>query len=253
MKKIVSFVLAFQLISGAYADPQEETNPPATHSKILLGMTTGFSLTQLAQPKMEATINGVKYVLSPVSTWKNNAFLALLIGAEFPLQNEWKWQPILEYRLPTSYTVGGELDRQATRAHYPTAYRYDITTSQLMLETKCLRLVSERYYPYALFGLGSSFNQLSHFEQTSRPGDPPADISFSSNSQISLTYVLGVGVDIALLKDRLRLGLGYRFADFGSVKSGAFHYNYPPNNTFKPLGQNHLLNQEFLLQLTGFI
>ena len=46
-------------------------------------------------------------------------------------------------------------------------YQYNITSRQLLAESKLLFNWHERYHPYALMGLGEAFNKASSYQTTS--------------------------------------------------------------------------------------
>jgi len=59
--------------------------------------------------------------------------------------------------------------------------------------------------------------------------------------------MVGTGVDVDII-DHLRLGLGYRFTDFGAADLGNASYNGAPVSG--TLTQSNLYANEFLAQLT---
>lgn len=101
------------------------------------------------------------------------------------------------------------------------AYSYKVQHKRAMLEGKFL--TSFRGYrmlhPYVSWGLGAAFNKASNYQETPLILGAIPTLPFSNNTQTSLAWGLGLGVDYSINR-HVRFGAGYQFADLGSVSLG---------------------------------
>lgn len=96
-----------------------------------------------------------------------------------------------------------------------------------------------------MLGLGTSYNTSSHW----RTDVPTTKFTraYYDNTQSSFSYAIGTGIDFALDK-HFRLGIGYRFTDFGQSTLGQGRIN--AISVTGALSQNHLYANELLGQVT---
>ena len=101
------------------------------------------------------------------------------------------------------------------------SYNYKIQHSRVMAEGKFLTTVgaTPALHPYLSWGLGAAFNEATGYQETALIPGAVATAPFANNTQVSLTWALGVGVDYEI-NAHWRLGMGYQFADLGSVSLG---------------------------------
>ena len=128
-------------------------------------------------------------------------------------------------------------------------YQYDIQSRQLLLEGKLL-YHWQRYHPYLSAGMGASWNTSLNYNVNIQPAFTTFSNQFANNMQTSFSYLVGLGVDVDLT-DALRLGLGYRFTDFGSAKTGTSTID--TLMTTNTLAQSHIYANEILIQLSAFV
>lgn len=252
-KKLLFLVLVCPFLKEAYADisyqSYDEKGPKAYLPHFVLGLSGGIGSTSLKQNAItDLKRDSVDYDFNPISGSKTKPVIGLFIGGEMSLGLSWLWQFGLQYQLPNSSSVKGDLKYNVAGDEL-TTYGYHLTTSQLLLQTKFLYKVGERFEPYALLGVGPAFNRFSHFEAPTKEvlNEPPF---FPDASSTSLSYAVGLGSEIEVIKNHLRIGFSYRFSDLGSVKSGAESGGDP---SFGTLGQKHLPTHQFLVELTGLI
>lgn len=168
-------------------------------------------------------------------------------GSEWAFHPKWALQLGLGYNQAWNFRAKGSLlqgaDIQSADQY---SYHYDILTRQLLVESKLLYGYKERYHPYALLGLGAAFNTANDYG-TNVPPFLTFTRQYQNNTQTSFTYNVGAGIDVDIL-DHLRLGLGYRFADFGQFKLG--NASIDTTNVSGTFSQTHLYASEILAQLT---
>jgi opacity protein-like surface antigen len=174
------------------------------------------------------------------------AFDAFL-GTEWTFLPQWALQLGLDYNQAWDFRAEGSLVQGADiQSEDQYSYHYDILTRQLLVESKILYRYKERFHPYLLLGIGASFNEASNYN-TNVPSFLTFTRQYQDNTETSFTYNVGVGVDVDIAK-HFRLGLGYRFADFGQVKLGSASIDTTQVNG--TLSQPHLYASEIIAQFT---
>ena len=168
------------------------------------------------------------------------------VGVELNVFPQWALQLGIDYNQPLSFTSNGNVTQGINVLTSQTyAYNYNVVVQQLMGQGKLLYTVANRYHPYLTGGLGVSFNKASGFSVNT--SNLVLSRSYEDNTRDSFTYMVGTGVDVDII-DHLRLGVGYRFTDFGVTDLGGASYaNAPVTGT---LTQSNLYANEFLAQLT---
>lgn len=169
------------------------------------------------------------------------------IGTEMQFKRDWRIQLGVGYYQPGAFKQTGLLTQGPTQESsdiFP--YSFRTLSRQLLLESKIMFNPSPRYHPYFSVGLGAAFN-TDYAYQIPYPIFMLFTPLFASQTNTTFSYSLGMGVDVDLMTC-LRLGLGYRFADFGKneLSPGVIDVT-PITNT---LQQSHLYSQILLVQLT---
>ncbi len=169
------------------------------------------------------------------------------VGAEKEFSQKFYLQLGFDFNQEQPFSAEGSFvqgaDAQSADTYH---YSYRIITRQLLAEGKLLYPVKKRWYPYLLVGLGASFNNSYHY-RTDVPPLLTLTRTYSNNSTTSFSYAVGVGVDVDVIS-HLRLGLGYRFTDFGKASLG--QGNIDGTEVSGTLTQSHLYTNEVLAQLT---
>ncbi|MES2217102.1 MAG: porin family protein [Pseudomonadota bacterium] len=169
------------------------------------------------------------------------------LGAEISLYPLWSLQSGISYYQPSAFHANGTLI-QGTDIDSQNQYQYEylIQSYQLLFENKLL-YHWQRYFPYITAGLGAAWNNVGSFQADIQPPFTTFSNQFQSHNNTSFSYLLGFGVDVAVT-DNLRLGIGYRFTDFGAANTGTAVL--AQTNTNYTLNQSHLYSNEILGQLT---
>ena len=169
------------------------------------------------------------------------------IGGEWALCDNWLLQTGLGYDIATSYRVNSTLTQGAdVQSQNVYAYHYQLMNQQLMAEAKLLYKFMDRYHPYAMLGLGASFNSVYNFS-TNVPPFLSFTRDFKNYLNTSFTYSFSVGVDMDVTQN-VRVGLGYRFADLGNAASGGSSIN--STYVSGSLSQSHMYVNQVLAQIT---
>ena len=137
-------------------------------------------------------------------------------------------------------------------------YQYHLSTQQAMGTAKFFSIVKvpklkdRNLYPYFSVGLGAAFNKANQFTtSTLETGSINLTPTFASSSNTNFSYNLGVGIEMEVI-EHLRLGLGYRYSNFGKVALGQGvvsynQYRYPANYV---LGVSNAYANQLLAGLT---
>ena len=182
---------------------------------------------------------------------KTRAVYGGSIGKEFELRPRWDLQVAIAYYQTAPFTAKGIVNQGVTpAASNDLEYHYDVVSRQLLVEGKLLMDWRKRWYPYISLGIGAAFNKAKNYEVDVLP---PLTLSpvFDDETKTSFTYNVGAGVDYSIT-ERLRLGVGYRFTDWGRVGLGEGEIG-TPGHFFpvpKTLSQSHVYAQEVIAQLS---
>lgn len=187
------------------------------------------------------------YQYSVNHTTQSSALGDVFLGLEWQFQPMWALQMGLGYQQASPFLAKGSYIQGAdVRSQNTYFYDYGILIRQLLIEGKLLYSFKERYHPYVLGGIGSSFNKAYSYNT-----DVPINLAFtriySNNASSSFTYIVGVGLDYDVISS-FRLGIGYRFTDVGNIKLGSAVIDTTPVNG--TLSQSHLYANEILIQAT---
>ncbi|MFA6038182.1 MAG: outer membrane beta-barrel protein [Legionellales bacterium] len=174
----------------------------------------------------------------------------LFLGGESEIADDFALQLGVSYYQTASYDADGTLAQgfnSNSMAYYD--YNYEIIARQILIESKLLTQWHEDYRPYISLGLGAGINTAQEFSIDYLPSMAMTHI-YEDHTTTSFTYNVGIGVDVDLT-DYLRLGVGYRFTDFGQVELGQGAYDqFEPTSISETLTQDHFYVQEILVQLT---
>lgn len=129
-------------------------------------------------------------------------------------------------------------------------YSYNIHHSRVMFSSKLLTTMPryESLHPYFSWELGTAYNRASNYGET-----PLIDLAipmapFTDYRKSSFAWGLGVGFDYNL-NEHIRAGVGYQFANLGSVSLGVT----PSESTRQTLGSAHLYTNQLRFQLTFLV
>lgn len=188
------------------------------------------------------------YQYSPSHETQTEWMGSLLFGGELVVNASWLVQPGVEFYQTGKFPVMGTfLQGSSVQSQDQFTYKYDIQASQVMADAK---LLYRPYWihPYIQGGIGASFNQATNYS-TNVPPFLTFTRKYENTSTWSFAYVVGAGFD-ADLTESIRLGLGYRFTNAGTVKLEDEIDTTEVSGTLK---QSHFNINELMLQLTFLI
>jgi opacity protein-like surface antigen len=176
------------------------------------------------------------------------ALMSIFLGDEWEIaERNWLMQGGLEFTWQPGFNVNGRLTQGAQVVSQNIyTYKYNITTRQFLFDGKILYTYRQIFHPYIFGGIGASVNEASDY-RTNVPPDLTFTKEYQSKNTTSFSYALGFGVEIDI-HYKVRLGLGYRFTNFGQVSLGSAAID----GTSVPgtLSQNHLYANQLIAQLT---
>jgi len=112
-------------------------------------------------------------------------------------------------------TVGIEPQTETTYR-----YNYNFQTQQILGTLRLFATTYERFHPYGEIGLGAAFNHAGQYKATTtETGSINLTPLFATQNQTQFSYSLGLGVETQLYT-KIRVGLGYRYSNFGSSSLG---------------------------------
>ncbi|RUR07931.1 porin family protein [Legionella sp. km772] len=176
------------------------------------------------------------------------------LAMEFGLNQNWLLQSGFSYYQPTLFHPQGMVAQGIDALSVDNfSYQYEIQARQVLFENKLLYNLSYKagaFHPYASVGIGLGINSSSNYRVNITPPFTTFSNQFTNGSDSAFSYRVGLGVDYDLTT-KLRIGIGYRFADFGKTKLGNAFIDQVP--TFNNLSQAHLYTNEVLGQFTFLI
>jgi opacity protein-like surface antigen len=188
---------------------------------------------------------------------KNSGFVGAFIGFELPLScTNLATQAGVEYDYfgPVNINGAHSVGIEAATAT-PYNYHYHLQSQQVLAVAKLLYMNNRIYHPYLSIGLGAAFNRAYGFSATtSQTGSINIAPTFTANVQSAFSYNLSLGVDVDVVSN-VRLGLAYRFSDFGrsSLGKGQVAYNDYQSAVPFSLSNAHTYVNQLLLEVTYLI
>jgi len=187
------------------------------------------------------------FVYTPESGSQTKGLFEVFLGGEFNVLSGWLVQGGAAYAQAGRYNTHGILTQGVdTQSADQYTYQFNTVVHQVLAQVKVMKHGNHKFYPYVLLGLGASFQDTSSFS-TSVPSFLSFTRAYADNTIGSFSYQVGVGIDFDLAK-HVRLGVGYRFADFGETSLGSASINNTPVSG--RLGQSHIYANEAIAQLT---
>jgi opacity protein-like surface antigen len=259
MKKIGLLLTGLMIATSAHAAEQrayDERGPRVFHPRFIVTLSGGLAMATVgdAQTYIEDPSDAnTRRILSPNRASQSRMLYGASFGVEVPFWETFAVQMGLGYYQISPYTVNGSMVHiigTTPRGTYD--YRYNISSSQVLLESKLSMALGQtkRYHPYLGLGAGVAFNRFDGFSDVHVSGGPPIEqIGFASGSNTTLAYMAGLGIDIDLFKS-WRVGLGYRYANLGKAESGSV---IPASGVVAAPGtlkQKEMTAHEFLLQIS---
>lgn len=243
MKKFIIFLFALWVSNNTQA-ATSPWNPIVTLGG---GMTNTINLGDSFSFPIINPHQDEYYSYSPTQKAQIKGLVEAFLGMERPLSETWLLQIGCAYTQPGRFHPQGTFIQGAEIASQNQyQYQYDLTTRQVMIQTKWMRLIHQHFYPYVLIGLGAAINTASQFT-TNVPSTLSYTRLYADDTSTSFAYRLGIGLD-ADLGASLRLGIGYRITNLGGTSLGNATINQNP--TSGTLSQSAIYANEILAQLT---
>ena len=172
-----------------------------------------FPATSLTNPATNQN-----YLYTPGEAAQTKYLGDVAMGFEGRFTSVWLLQVGLNYNQTARFVAQGDLQQGLPVLKPLTAdYRYYVLARQLLVSGKLLGTVNDIFHPYLFGGAGLAVNHAYDYE-TSVPARQRTR-HYGNHCAKSFSYAFGAGLDLDLT-NKLRLGLGYRYANYGVVKSG---------------------------------
>ncbi|WP_258956744.1 outer membrane protein [Legionella sainthelensi] len=200
-----------------------------------------------------------KFIYHNKNNNQANGFVGVFLGGEFQLpykklflQGGVEYDYLGNSRVKGSNSVGIE---PQTYSYYD--YSWNVQTQQVLAVAKLLTTTElnlgtvRQFFPYFSVGLGAAFNNANDFRTRIEELGVNVPPIFRNHSQSAFSYTLGVGVDTPI-NQQIRLGLGYRFSDFGaaSLTKGEVVLNQYRAPVDFALSTPHIYANQLIVQLT---
>ena len=164
------------------------------------------------------------YNYSASNATKTSGMFDGFLGIELNLFSDWAVQFGVDYNVAKSFSANGALlqgaDLQSADLY---TYQYQLFAQQVLAESKILYTYKERFHPYFVGGLGAGFVNATNYN-TNVPPSLTFTQQYANNANTSFSWAVGGGIDVDVMP-HLRLGVGYRYADFGAANLGAATIN----------------------------
>ena len=110
--------------------------------------------------------------------------------------------------------LSGNIWDDADSAFNNYSYSYQVQHTHVAVKGKLLADRGHRFIPWISASLGVGFNDAHGFQNTPLISQAVTMPNFTSSTEISFTYMLGVGLQKAL-SSHWQIGAGYEFGDWG--------------------------------------
>lgn len=187
------------------------------------------------------------YQYSPHHQTQSRGVYGGFLGVAWRGLPDWDLQLDLKYSQSSSFSVHGTLTQGLDVQSQDTySYRYQIAVRQLLAEARFAYVNCSCFRPYALVGIGSSFNKASSFRAT-----VPDLLTFTrvykSKTKVGFSYAVGAGVDIEITPCWF-VGVNYRFTNLGKASLGSASID--GEHVSGTLSQSQFYANQFAAQLT---
>jgi opacity protein-like surface antigen len=242
-RRIFGVVSSLMLCSSAFSMANDMENYPfyiPHFAYPVLSLSAGATFTH-DDGKTQSIVDPVTHAPVVFNAHRKdltNAIVGGFAGSEMFVRPDWHIQLGFGYNQPTAFEDRGTI----TPGGY--AYSYSVKAHQALIAGKLLYNCLGRFHPYFAGGFGVSF--LDAYDFT----DPRYGARIEDHSNTSWTWNVGAGVDYNLTP-AWRLGVGYRYNDFGRVDLGnAIFGGIKTSSTLK---QNHFTASEVLGEISYII
>jgi opacity protein-like surface antigen len=218
--------------------------PPFIHVPTVVSIAIGGASFQGGDRNSIGFPDGSFSIFKPRQENQEETLFNAFFGWVLQINPQWSVQAGFSYTQPKTFTLDGT-ESQNTSA-YSYGYSYNVVPRQMTLEARLFYQYKNIFHPYVLAGIGQAFNSV-YFYQSAPPPDTGNSPTFSNHNNTSFSYSVGFGVDVDVMEN-IRLGVGYRFQDFGTADLGRGNQNGNPFSG--TLQQKHLYANAFVVQFS---
>ncbi|RUR08610.1 outer membrane protein [Legionella septentrionalis] len=240
-RQFILFSLLSIIVHASYSVVNEKT---ALDKQFVLGLDFGVTVKNNAVSNTQFPLGYSTFRYTPHQN-DYSARYGVSLGHRFAINSFNNLIIGLGYHQFSPIHVTGTLEQGITPPLYKANYQYNLQLSQLLAEVK-LQHEWHQIYPYVVGGIGCGFNKAKEFS-TNVPQTLTFTPTYTNHSDSSLSYMLGLGIDIPFLPNAT-IGVGYAFSDLGRVGlgDGSIRGRRVPNN----LTQSHFYTNTLLAQLS---
>ena len=215
--------------------------------KPLVMLTVGTDFVQAGQAQALTLNPSFQNYYTNNSTTATVADAGGFVGVERVLTDYLSVQIGVAGYVNAELTPQGDVWQFAVPLFDTLSYSYSVHHSRVMFSSKLLTTVPcyQTVHPYFSWELGTAYNRASRYQEQPLISLATPMTPFANHTQSSFTYGVGVGVDYNL-NQHFRAGVGYQFADLGSVSLGVT----PAESTTQTLGLSHIYTNQLRFQFT---
>lgn len=169
----------------------------------------------------------------------------IFLGMQKPCYCQSQAQLGLALAATTPANASGNIWDDADPTFNNYTYHYRIQHSHIALKGKWLAQPMKGFIPWMSASLGVGFNHAYSFNNTPIIFEAVQNPNFASNTQTTITYTLGIGVQ-KTLNCHWQIGMAYEFSDWGKSQ-----LDVAPGQAFKSgLTLQHLYTNGLLFNFT---
>lgn len=147
----------------------------------------------------------------------------------------------ISYTYAGPYKAHGHIEQYSLPQFRNYSYSYEIQRQTLLMVMKADLINEYAFMPYLTIGLGASFNQARHFEESPLSNvTPRISPNFHRATNVAFSYTVGLGVDY-IVQDNILLSLEYYYGSFGTAHTGDSSHHSTPTSTNS--SNDHLNNK----------
>jgi opacity protein-like surface antigen len=250
MKGVVFNALALSIISQAASAGTMGNVAPTSSIHPLLTFTIGPDFVKAGREQTLSLLPPFENHYTNDNTYQTVLDVGGFLGFEYAFSNQFSTQLGVSGYYDSNLNTKGNVWQFALPIFDNLTYKFKIQHARVMVGGKVLSALSSftSLHPYFSWEVGAAFNRALNYEETPIVPTVLPTTPFADHTQTSFAYGVGVGLDYNVSK-QIRVGVGYQFADFGSVSLGPT----PAALTNQSLSIPHLYTNQLRFQLTYLI
>lgn len=142
------------------------------------------------------------------------------LGIQQTLSQAWQGQLGIAVAATSQADLSGLIWDDADPEFINYQYDYKLQHTHLALKGKLLLDKGFSFLPWVSASVGVGFNRAYSYTNTPLIFEASPNSNFTSNTETSFTYTVGLGVQ-KVLSNHWQAGIGYEFADWGKNRLGA--------------------------------